>query len=331
MSEEQDLIERELKIIKINQELSDEYRKQPLTETGYIILKAFNNHTPGETGLRFKPITNRENNQPTTFIKNVANQVNMSEEEFQKEIKILFLKGYVDYAYKLDQKLKDYIDKNSNLKLDEALLKYGEALNINCSPFGQGLFHLTDRGFFAMVDYALKEMKRIEESLLTLQDQTEINVFKQFDQLQSFQNKQEQMEYAFNKSNENLTQTQTLSEKVDGDLKKATESISKINIKISKFNENIFTIFSIMIAAFAVIGININSIPNIKDNFFLSILAINFSVCFSLVVLFYLLKVVVYNEKKTGLEYLLIGFGLIFLLTVITQSEYWTKIYNLFN
>lgn len=291
------LVQIEVDAIKKNQELSREYGKVPLTKNGYMILKELNNHNPS-SGLRIYSNVDAEKKYPFASSRSIIKNINLSVEDFEKEIKILFLKNLVDYRFNMNEKFTRIVKENYGLT--EELLKYGSALDVSCSSNSGSGFRLTDRGLFAIIDYATKEMNDLENKLKNTRDELNNSIQKQENQLSEFKE---------------------LSEKVDGDLKTINNNVSEIQGKVSKFNENIFTIFSLMIAAFAVIGINITSIPTIKGDFILNVLSINFSICFSLIVLFYLLKVLIHNEMRNGLGYLLIGFGLIFLIVAVAQSD----------
>ncbi|EFI67587.1 hypothetical protein BFZC1_15530 [Lysinibacillus fusiformis ZC1] len=52
-----------------------------------------------------------------------------------------------------------------------------------------------------------------------------------------------------------------------------------------------------MVAAFAVIGVNISAIPKIESNFTANVLALNLSLIVVLLALFYILKVLVYGDS----------------------------------
>lgn len=311
-----ELMADESNAISKNQKLSDEYRQMPLSEKGYSILREFNNPDSGirmyGEGARF----------PSISIHFIRKSIKFSEEEFEKELKVLFLKRYIDYSYNMNEEMKRKFSLFPDLSMDESSLKFGTALDIICSKHGSGSFTLTDRGFFAMIDYGLKEMNRLQEVLIPLNEEVKENSLKQEEQLKQIQDNQKTLTDSITESSQLIARQDTLSKKIAKD-------VGEVENKISKFNENIFTIFSIMIAAFAVIGINISSISNIDDNFVIGILTVNFSLCFSLIVLFYLLKVVVYNEKRTGLERLIIGFGLIFLIGILVQLGVFSQIIEL--
>lgn len=286
-----ELIQTELITIQKNLDLSAKINQEPLTENGYRILKELNNHDPS-TG--FKIYSRDEPKYFTVSGKDIIKQVNLSDEEFEQELKVLFLKFYIDYDFVLNDQLKEIVKSYPELTVKR--LKFGTSLDIHFSSQGIQRFRLTDRGLFAMIDYNLKEMISLQEKLSLTKKEVNETIQQQQGQLDEYR---------------------VISEKVNEDLVTINNNFEKINKKVSRFNENIFTIFSLMIAAFAVIGINISSIPKIEENFILNVLTINFSICFSLIVLFYLLNVIVHKGKNTGLGLLLIGFGVIFLIVIV--------------
>jgi hypothetical protein len=65
--------------------------------------------------------------------------------------------------------------------------------------------------------------------------------------------------------------------------------------KLNDFYQNIITILSILVAVLAIIGININSIPKIEKNFTINVITINASLILCITVMFFIIKIVVFN------------------------------------
>lgn len=279
---------KEIDVIKRNLEEDSYLRNQPLGENGFKILKELNNHN-SESGLR---VYSREQHgtfhkYPDVMLQDIEEHLGIPNQEVIKEIKLLFHKRYVDFNIPITDKIKEYIASESGVDID--LLKYGTIYDTDFKEIKR--YRLTDRGFAAMIDYSLGDLQRqkLELEELSLRNKEQLNELKEQDSKRS---KEIQI--------------------MDGKMKETETAISK-------FNGNIFTIFSLMIAVFAVIGINVASIPNIKSNFISNIIAVNFSICFSLIVLFYLMNTLLYKEKNKSLLILLLVFSIAFIILVLTK------------
>jgi hypothetical protein len=73
--------------------------------------------------------------------------------------------------------------------------------------------------------------------------------------------------------------------------------------KIEKFDINIISILTLLITAFSIIGVNLNTIPNIKENFIINIITINMSVMFAILTLFWLINIIVYDNRYKIIQY----------------------------
>lgn len=260
-----------------------ELRSKPLNELSYKILKELNNHEP-ESGLRFYSRANDSslNKYPEVNLRDVSKKLNKSRDILIDELKPLFVKKYVDFNYPMTDRVKQVLQIDMEKKLDIELLKNGLIFENNFEEIHR--FRLTELGFLAMMDYSVKEMQLLKEELI------EFNV----------------------QNREQLDELKRLDSVRLGAIGEIDEKIKGTEKSIKKFNENIFTIFSIMLAIFAVIGINVASIPKIDNNFLLNVIVVNFSVCFSLIVLFYLMNTLLYREKNKALSILLIAFSIAF-------------------
>lgn len=213
--------------------------------------------------------------------------MNISRDELIEKLKALFVKRYVDFDLPLTEKINDILLLDMESKMDKNQLKHGLIFENNFENVN--FFRLTERGFLAMMDYSIKEMEILKKELIDL------NV----------------------RNNEQLSELKQLDSERVGAIGIIDEKIKITENSIKKFNENLFTIFSIMLAIFAVIGINVSSIPKIEGNFILNIVVINVSICFSLIVLFYLMNTMLYREKNKTLLTLLITFSVVIILAFI--------------
>ncbi|MDD1505795.1 hypothetical protein PVA17_24055 [Lysinibacillus sp. CNPSo 3705] len=280
-------LKEEVEAIKRTFESPAYVRSKPLDDLGFKILNELNNHEP-DSGIRFysKSKDSTLNKYPNVIISDIQKHLAISIDVIIDGIKVLFIKRYIDFNLPRTVKVNEILQLSIETRPDEQLLKYGLVFEHNL----QGVEHirLTERGFLAMMDYSVKEMQLLKKELI------EFNV----------QNR-EQLDELKRLDSERLGAIGEIDEKIKG-----TESIKK-------FNENIFTIFSIMLAIFAVIGINVASIPKIENNFILNVIVVNFSVCFSLIVLFYLMNTLLYREKNKALSILLITFSIAFAIAFI--------------
>ncbi|MFJ8099421.1 hypothetical protein [Lysinibacillus sp. NPDC096212] len=278
-------LQEELEAIKRTIESSIEIQSKQLSELSFKILKELNSHE----GLKMysRAEDSSFNKFPQVTLVDMQRKLNFSRDEIIEEIKVLFIKRYVDFNLPITEKVEKLLQIDMEEKIDKELLKRGLIFEKNLEEINS--FRLTEHGFSAMMDYSVKEMQLLKKELM------EFNV----------QNR-EQLDELKRLDSERLRAIGEIDEKIKG-----TEKT------IKKFNENIFTIFSIMLAIFAVIGINVASIPKIENNFILNVIVVNFSVCFSLVVLFYLMNTLLYREKNKALSILFITFSIAFAIAFI--------------
>ena len=118
----------------------------------------------------------------------------------------------------------------------------------------------------------------------------------------------------------NLKKSEDLIQKTEENHKQSTKDIRKLEEAIQKFHENIFTIFSLMLAVFAIIGLNVAAIPKISEHFIRSIIMINLTLCFSLCAVFTLLNTMLYKEKNHAMWKLLGLVSIIFLIAIIVMT-----------
>lgn len=277
-------LQEELEAIQRTLDNSPEMRSKPLNELSFKILKELNNHGP-DSGFRIysRAQDSSINKYPDVNIKDIQERLNISKDVMIEELKILFLKKYVDFNLPLTERVQKVLQIDAEINLDKEVLKSGLIFENNLE--GVNNFRLTERGFLAMMDYSIKEMHILKEEL------KELNV----------------------RNNDQLSELKQLDTVRLGAIEAIDEKMKITENSIRKFNENIFTIFSIMLAIFAVIGLNVASIPKIESDFILNVVVINFSICFSLIVLFYLMNTLLYREKNKTLFILLIAFATAFI------------------
>lgn len=129
------------------------------------------------------------------------------------------------------------------------------------------------------------------------------------------------------KSEEHINEQNSIIEKINGIKRKQTEISDEMKVRIDLFYQNITTILSILVAAFAVIGVNISAIPKIDENFTINVITINASLVLVLSVLFIFLKSVVGNEKiQSKRTYLsIVGISLILVIVGILYGAFYEK------
>ncbi|MHC1718106.1 MAG: hypothetical protein AB9883_05575 [Acidaminococcaceae bacterium] len=113
-------------------------------------------------------------------------------------------------------------------------------------------------------------------------------------------------------------------------LKENNENISKkeqeLYSKLGEFNKNIITIMSMLLAAFAFIGVNITSIKDITSPF--TVLIINMSLVFSLSAVFLLLDCIIsdggklFDSKGTRVGTALIISSLVLIIVLLSIKYY---------
>jgi len=115
----------------------------------------------------------------------------------------------------------------------------------------------------------------------------------------------------------NLQKSEELIQKTEENHEQSTKDIRKLEEAIQKFHENIFTIFSLMLAVFAIIGLNVAAIPKISDHFIRNVIMINLTICLSLCIVFTLVSAMLYKEKNSIIWKLLVLVTIIFLISII--------------
>lgn len=118
----------------------------------------------------------------------------------------------------------------------------------------------------------------------------------------------------------NLQKSEELIQKTEENHEQSTKDIRKLEEAIQKFHENIFTIFSLMLAVFAIIGLNVAAIPKISEHFIRSIVMINLTLCFSLCAVFTLLNTMLYKEKNPAMWKLLGLVSITLLIAIIVMT-----------
>lgn len=91
--------------------------------------------------------------------------------------------------------------------------------------------------------------------------------------------------------------------------------VKVIDKKIDKFNGNVVSILSILVAIFSVIGINIGTIPKIDNSLLINVAFINISLIFVIITMFWLIDIIVFNNRHRVIEKFLIG--IVFILIVM--------------
>lgn len=252
---------------------------------------------------------------PAKLVYDIFTYSKIEESEFYNYLKILYLNGFIEYLtledfdielesrkvsfeninfidptqqfrynlHRLYRTDKDLFNEevytglqslNSEEEMYYRFLNRGGLVEIICSY--KPLIRLSNKGMhylhFVTSKRSLEIMEKQEEILGNIKNTKS----EQEELLQTFEeNKNEQVK----------------------NIKSINISIKKYEKKIKAFYKDITTILSIMVAAFAVIGVNISAIPKIESNFTANVLALNLSLIVVLLALFYILKVLVYGDS----------------------------------
>ena len=233
-------------------------------------------------------IKGRESNKWGFRNGNVREVLGMDEEKFYNRLRLLYLKGLLqDNGGKTTNQAhleNIFVDEPKQLKLFN---QYGSVVNELMSDNMH--LEITDNGIYYLNEDMIKHQERL------LLEQAEI----------------------LNSQIAHQRETTTILKETE---EKITEKVNSISTKVEKFNESILTILSILVSAFAIIGVNINTIPKITENFIVNIISLNLSVAFSLTLLFYILNRLVFIKKDANLGKLLIALIIVLGLIVVSQA-----------
>ncbi|PRX17816.1 hypothetical protein BX659_1472 [Orenia metallireducens] len=138
------------------------------------------------------------------------------------------------------------------------MIEFGSLMEIVCS--GDGMASLSNKGMNSININLLEENKQLMNDLKETKKEQE-------------------------KSKENF---KTI-------YKNIKEEFKNHKNKIDSFYKDIVTILSILVGAFSVIGVNINTIPKIDGSFSKNIIILNFSLIFVISVMFYIIKRLIFN------------------------------------
>lgn len=252
---------------------------------------------------------------PTKLAGDVLKFSKLEEEEFYRYLRILYMNDYIDFLkignFNINEESelingegiskidRSYITRynlhriyrsHSNLFNEEnfrgfenigseemmynKLLNYGTIVNCINSPLTS--IGLSDKGLhFLHLETSKRSVilvNKQKESLVAINEA-----------------KKDQMKLLSDFENHKQTQ--------QNNIDSINDLITDLNSKIKNFYKDITTILSIMVASFALIGVNISAIPKIESNFTANLLAMNLSLILVMLVLFYILKVIVYDSK----------------------------------
>jgi len=305
LEEKSNLLMEEYRIYEINSVL--QYEISELNEKK--IIRLLESIIEAEANFQIT----QEGEYPAKLVADVASHSDFNEDEFFEYLKILFLNDYIDVfkdedfpvakesknviiennpdlTYQLRYNLHRLYRNNRELFNEEnfsgienynsesqmyySFLKYGTIVEKICSY--QTLIRLSNKGMhylhFITSKRSVELMHKHEKTLVAITEAKE----KQESLLETFENYKTEQD-------ENIGSINNL--------------INNHSSKIENFYKDITTIISLMLAAFALIGVNISAIPKIESNFTANLLAINLSLILCLLVLFYILRVIVYNSK----------------------------------
>ncbi|EDL65987.1 hypothetical protein [Bacillus sp. SG-1] len=261
---------------------------------------------------------------PAKLVASINDHSNLEEEEFFHLLRVLYLNDYIEYfkdkEFDLSEESKDVIyedanavdttfktrynlhrlfrnDKelfneeyfsghesiNSEERMYYKFLNYGTIIDQICS-YGT-LIRLSNKGMHYLhfvtnkrsVDLMHKHEKTLKEINTAKEEQANL--------LGTFHEHKAEQESSI------------------GVIK---DLINKHSNKIKDFYKDITTILSLMLAAFALIGVNISAIPKIESNFTANLLAMNLSLILCMLVLFYILRVIVYDSQINSKHFYLI-------------------------
>lgn len=307
LEEKTSLLNKEFDMVQINSAFQwnlDNLNENKIINFLESVMNANSNHQITQGG-----------EYPAKSAKDILNYSNFEENEFYDYLKILYLNDYIEYfkaeVFDINEESRDTIYDNigevdathqlrfnlhrlyrnhnelfneekylglenigSEPRMYYEFLEYGTIIDIICSH--QTKIRLSNKGMHHLHFFTSK--KSIE-----------------------LMHKQEEILQVISEAK---TEQSQLLDKFSEHKKQQDNSIQSINIlinnhsgKINAFYKDITTILSIMVGAFAIIGVNISAIPKIESNFTANLLAMNLSLILCLLVLFYILRVIVYDAN----------------------------------
>lgn len=229
--------------------------------------------------------------------KNIRLKYNITEDEFSDYIQKLYFRDYLS-AYQtirlLLKQFKEAIDFFMDMSPEKQESMYREIINNIRSQYDDQLDENKK--------YVMKTINHMEEYEMKFRMKMYLNKGTKLIKATKMDEYLYVTRYGYQNILGNMTsQMDEVSIKVDKS-KKAVESLSKkMQVRVNDFYKDIVSIIAILIAAISIITTNMNTIPKIatKDAIIniMAIIAINMSVIFVILVLFWIVGLLIMDEK----------------------------------
>ncbi|WP_312471224.1 hypothetical protein [Neobacillus sp.] len=272
---------------------------------------------------------------PAKLVADIYKYSNFGESEFFDHLKILYLNDYIEYVkveeFDIKEESPEVIYDNHS-QFDTTLqLRFNlhRLYRTNRELFNEeryiGLESIGSeaRMYYRFLDYGTIIDKICSYETLMRLSNKGMHYLHFFTSKRSIElmHKQEDMLEAVNEATTEQTRILDSFEQhkieQDNNIESIHSLINNHSDKIKAFYKDITTILSIMVAAFAVIGVNLSAIPKIDSNFTANVLALNFSLILCLLVLFYILRVIVYDAPINNKHfYSIFSFAIIGIICV---------------
>ncbi|QSF42268.1 hypothetical protein [Priestia megaterium] len=231
----------------------------------------------------------------------------ISDAEFSQFLKALYIIDYIGYHQRYifnettQERFNHYVN-DGDLRLDP-MLRWRYNLNWLYSN-RKSLFKQFSQGKSAEEIYYFiltmgSTVDMLENSYLNITDKGlhYLNAISN----EEVQNISKESHDLVHKLKKELGIQKSKNELLDKKMKHQNNIVSTQEKRLNEFYQHIITILGLLLAAFSFIGLNISAIPKIEGNFAINILVLNLSLILVLVVVFGLLKVVVF-ESDTELH-----------------------------
>lgn len=307
IEEKKKLLDKEFEMYEINN--SKKYLIDELSESSIVnfldsVMNSESNHQITQGG-----------EYPAKNVADIFNHSNLEKNEFFENLRILYLNDYIEYftmeEFDISKDSRDVFYENVDnidstyqlrfnlhrlFKTDNELFNeerfYGlESIGSEARMYSRFLFYGTIVDKICSLNTLVRLSNKGMHYLHFFTSKRSIELmYKQEETLKEIsETKTEQSRLLKIIEGHKLQQ--------DSNIKSINSLIDRHSKKIKDFYKDITTILSLMLAAFALIGVNISAIPKIESNFTANLLAMNLSLILCLLVLFYILKVIVYDTN----------------------------------
>ncbi|MGG1400196.1 hypothetical protein ABE288_20590 [Bacillus salipaludis] len=333
IEEKEELLQKEYDIVKNNrsarfelEEILEDENEQELINR--ILESILNAESPSEVL--------GEGEYPAKLAVAVLNHSEIGEDKFFEYIRLLYLNDYIDYSrfeeFNIDENSEDRLyDTNINMIDPTHQYRYNlhRLYKTNKELFAEGKFKgFEGLGSDLVIYYDILKQGSIIDTICSYESMIKLSNkgmhylhFITSQKSAELIRKQEETLRLLNettgKQEALLIEFEKYKEIHSKDIESIKQLINNHTGKINAFYKDITTILSILVAAFAVIGVNISAIPKIESNFTANVLVINLSVILCLLFFFYILRVIVYDLSINNKQfYVLLSIAVIGIIGV---------------